>query len=158
MRIFQGFLFVASLVLLAASLHLDNAFVGLMLQVAVYGVSVVFISRWVAALQVLLATAYVLFIAGPDPIFVLSSLFWVMVFAWILLDGRGSYSLRGLLVIPLAAVVRVIFTMVLSYSGVGVTGQLFNPFMELIALMAGGYAGVFTVAYMGPRLKQWLAK
>lgn len=156
MRIFQAILLTLSLVLLAASLHLDNAFVGLMVQVAVYALAVVFLSRWVAMLQVLLATGYVLFFTGPDPIFVLTSLFWVLVFSWVLLDGRGSYSLRGLLVVPLAAVVRVVFSLLFSYAGLGVTGQLLNPFMELIALMAGGYAGIFSAAYMGPKLKQWL--
>jgi hypothetical protein len=158
MKIFQGVLLILSLALLAASLHLENAFMGLMIQVAVYGLAVVFLSRWMAALLVLIATGYVLFVAGPDPIFVLSSLVWVLVFAWVLLDGRGSYALRGLLVVPLAAVVRVVFSLVFHYAGLGVTGQLFNPFMELVALIAGGYAGVFAAAYMGPRLKQWLAK
>lgn len=158
MKLFRAVFFSVMLVLLALSLQLGNIFIGLMFQVAIYGLTVIFLNRWASLVQVLLATGWVVYAGAIDPWFVLPGIIWVLVFAWVLLDGRGSYALRGLLVVPLAAAARLGLTLILHSTGLGVAGALYNPLAEFVALIAGGYTGIFGAAYMGPRVKQWLLK
>lgn len=157
MRVFKIGLFITALILLVLSTQISSPYSALIIQIAIYGITVIFLSRWVAACQVFITAGITFYISGASLWYVLPSLAWVLAFAWVLLDWRGSYARRGVLAVPLAALPQLLISLILYLAGADL-GVPFNFFLQLIALLAGGYAGIFAAVYLGPRLKQRFVK
>jgi hypothetical protein len=157
-RAFALFLFAAAI--LGVLPIFFTPFTVLMVQVAVYGLAVIFISRWAAlglvGLMAVLARAYLAFDIQVDMIFVLMNAVWVLAFSWALLDLKLTLTVRGLIAPVVAGVSRL--GAVIAFESIGIGPVPYSPVEEMIALTSGGLAAIFAAAWLGPRLKKLLLR